>query len=108
MTALCISVTLRLLILEANNGMVTQVYETIPAVSFWVIIICILLLGSIIATMMLFQYLIQHNEENRKQIILENQMEQLHREIEEIGDVYSDLRGLKINNKRTDNSRYER
>ena len=94
-TALCISVTLRLLILEANNGMVTQVYETIPAVSFWVIIICILLLGSIIATMMLFQYLIQHNEESRKQIILENQMEQLHREIEEIGDVYSDLRGLK-------------
>ncbi len=59
-TALCISVTLRLLILQANNGMITLVYETIPAVSFWVIIICILLLGSIIATIMLFQYLIQH------------------------------------------------
>lgn len=45
--------------------------------------------------MMLFQYLIERNEDSRKQAILENQVEQLHREIEDIEEIYSDLRGLK-------------
>ena len=44
---------------------------------------------------MLFQYLIERNEDNRKQVILEKQVEQLHREIEDIEEIYSDLRGLK-------------
>lgn len=35
------------------------------------------------------------NEDSRKQAILENQVEQLHREIEDIEEIYTDLRGLK-------------
>ena len=93
--ALCVSITMRILILRFSEGIGVLVYEQVPETMFWVIVICILLLGIIIATMMLFQYLIERNEDSRKQVILENQVEQLHREIEDIEEIYSDLRGLK-------------
>ena len=64
-----------------------MVYEQVPETVFWIVAICILLLGTIIATMMLFQYLIERNEDSRKQAILENQVEQLHREIEDIEEI---------------------
>ena len=79
--ALCVSITLRILILRFSEGVGVLVYEQVPETVFWIIVICILLLGTIIATMMLFQYLIERNEDSRKQAILENQVEQLHREI---------------------------
>ena len=94
-TAICISVTLRMLILRIDNGNVTLVYDSVPDAQYWVVLICFLLLGSIILTMTLFRYLVEYNEENRKQVILEKQMEQLHREIEDIDEIYSDLRSLK-------------
>ena len=94
-TAICVSITLRILVVKATEGMPTVVYEQAPEAMCWIIIICVLLLGSIIATMMLFQYLIERNEESQKQIILEKQMEQLHREISDIEEIYSDLRGMK-------------
>lgn len=93
--ALCVSITMRILILRFNEGVGVLVYEQVPETVFWIIVICVLLLGTIIATMMLFQYLIERNEDSRKQVILENQVEQLHREIEDIEEIYSDLRGLK-------------
>lgn len=94
-TALCISVTMRLLVAKTEGSATVLAYDTVPAVKYWIIIICFLLLGSIVVTMTLFQFLIERNEDSRKQIILENQVWQLHREIEDIEDVYSDLRGLK-------------
>lgn len=94
-TALCISITMRLLITKAEGTAMVLVYDTVPEVKYWIIIICFLLMGSIVVTMMLFQFLIERNEDSRKQIILENQVWQLHREIEDIEEVYSDIRGLK-------------
>ena len=93
--ALCVSITMRILILRFSERLGVLVYEQVPETVFWIIVICVLLLGTIIATMMLFQYLIERNEDRRKQAILENQVEQLHREIEDIEEIYSDLRGLK-------------
>ena len=93
--ALCVSITMRILILRFSERLGVLVYEQVPETVFWIIVICVLLLGTIIATMMLFQYLIERNEDSRKQVILENQVEQLHREIEDIEEIYSDLRGLK-------------
>lgn len=93
--ALCVSITMRILILRFSERLGVLVYEQVPETVFWIIVICVLLLGTIIATMMLFQYLIERNEDSRKQAILENQVEQLHREIEDIEEIYSDLRGLK-------------
>ena len=78
---------LRILILRFSEGIGGLVYEQVPETVFWIIVICVLLLGTIIATMMLFQYLIERNEDSRKQAILENQVEQLHREIEDIEEI---------------------
>ena len=94
-TGLGVSMTLRVIILKINERLSLLIYDKVPEVLIWIIVICFLLLGSIIAAMMLFQYLIERNEERRKQAILEKQMEQLHREIKDVENIYSDLRGLK-------------
>ena len=94
-TGLGVSMTLRVIILKINERLFLLIYDKVPEVLIWIIVICVLLLGSIIAAMMLFQYLIERNEERRKQAILEKQIEQLHREIGDVENIYSDLRGLK-------------
>ena len=92
---LCISITLKTLIVIVENGTTTTVFDKIPATMFWVPFICLLLLGVVIASVMLFQKLIQLSEEERKRSILENQMIQMQREMEEIQDIYADMRGLR-------------
>ena len=39
---------------------------------FWIPVICIMLLGAVIANVMLFQNVVQYHEENRKCTLLEN------------------------------------
>jgi len=92
---LCISITLRLMILSVQNSTTANVFEKVPATMFWVPLICFLLLGVNISSVMLFQKLVQLGEEERKRAILENQMVQMQREIEEIQDIYVDMRGLR-------------
>ena len=70
-------------------------FDKVPATMFWVPFICLLLLGVDIASVILFQKLIQLGEEERKRFILQNQMTQMQREIEEIQDIYADMRGLR-------------
>ena len=92
---LCISITLKTLIVIVENGMVIIMFEKVPVTMFWVPFICLLLLGVVIASVVLFQKLIQLSEEERKRSILENQMVQMQREMEEIQDIYADMRGLR-------------
>lgn len=94
-SALCISITLKLLIYTVENGMTVIMFDKVPATMFWVSLICFLLLGVNISSVMLFQKLIQLGEEEHKRAILENQMVQMQREIEEIQDIYADMRGLR-------------
>ena len=92
---LCISITLKTLIVIVENGMVIIMFEKVPVTMFWVPFICLLPLGVVIASVVLFQKLIQLSEEERKRSILENQMVQMQREMEEIQDIYADMRGLR-------------
>lgn len=94
-STLCISITLKLMILSVQNSTTVNVFEKVPATLFWVPLICFLLLGVNISSVMLFQKLVQLGEEERKRAILENQMVQMQREIEEIQDIYADMRGLR-------------
>ena len=94
-TSLCISVTLKMLIYSAGNGMTAIMFDNIPALRFWVTFTCLLLWGINISFVMLFQKLVQLGEEERKRVMLENQMLQMQREIEEIQDIYADMRGLR-------------
>ena len=94
-STLCISITLKILIFTVENGMKIIMFEKAPATMFWVPFICFLLLGVNIFSVILFQKLVQLGEEERKRVILENQMVQMQREIEEIQDIYADMRGLR-------------
>lgn len=94
-SALCISITLKILIFTVENGMTAIMFDKVPATMFWVPLICFLLLGVNMSSVMLFQKLVQLGEEERKRAIYENQMVQMQREIEEIQDIYADMRGLR-------------
>ena len=93
--ALCISITLKIMIISVENGIAATIFEKVPETMFWIPLICFLLLGVVIVSIILFQKLVQCSEEERKRVILENQMIQMQREIEEIQDIYADMRGLK-------------
>ena len=93
--ALCISITIKMMIISVENGMTAIIFDTIPATKFWIPIICVLLLSTIIASVLLFQKLVQYNEETGKRAILENQVRQMQKEIIEIQDIYTDMRGLR-------------
>lgn len=93
--ALCISVTIKMMIISVENGMTVIIYDTVPATKFWIPVICVLLLSAIVASVILFQKLVQYNEEMGKRAILENQVRQMQKEIIEIQDIYTDMRGLR-------------
>ena len=93
--ALCISVTIKMMIISVENGMTVVIYDTVPATKFWMPVICVLLLSAIVASVILFQKLVQYNEETGKRAILENQVRQMQKEIIEIQDIYTDMRGFR-------------
>ena len=95
LSTLCVSITHKMMIMSVENGMTITMFEKVPATMFWVPLICFLLLGVIISSVILFQKLVQLGEEERKRIILENHMSQMQREIEEIQDIYADMRGIR-------------
>lgn len=94
-SALCISVTIKMMIVSVENGATAILYNSVPATKFWIPAICILLLSTIIASVILFQKMVQYNEETGKRAILENQVRQMQKEIVEIQDIYTDMRGLR-------------
>lgn len=93
--AICISITLKMMIITVENGTTTLIYNTVPATLFWIPVICVLLLGAVIANVILFQNVVQYHEENRKRTLLENQIQQMQKEVREIQDIYTDMRGLR-------------
>ena len=93
--AVCISITLKMMVITVENGTKTLIYDTVPATLFWIPVICVLLLGTVIANVMLFQNVVQYHEETRKRTLLENQIQHMQKEVQEIQDIYSDMRGLR-------------
>ena len=93
--AICISITLKMMILTVENGTTTLIFDTVSETEFWIPVICILLLGAIIANVILFQNVVQYHEENKKATMLENQIQQMQKEVQEIQDIYADMRGLR-------------
>ena len=64
--AVCISITLKMMIITVENGTTTLIFDTVPETLFWIPAICVLLLGAVIANVMLFQNVVQYHEENKK------------------------------------------
>ncbi|MBR5596898.1 MAG: sensor histidine kinase [Lachnospiraceae bacterium] len=93
--AISISITLKMMLITVENGTTILIYDTVPATLFWIPLICIMLLGAVIANVILFQNVVQYHEENKKATMLENQIQQMQREVQEIQDIYADMRGLR-------------
>ena len=93
--ALCVSVTIRMMIYSIEDGIPVFIYEKAPATLFWIPMVCFLLLLSVIITVVIFQNIIQYHDEILKSKVLENQMMQMQKEVSEIQEIYSDMRGLK-------------
>ena len=92
---LCISITLQMLVISVENEITVIIFDKVPATMFWIPLICFLLLGVNISSVILFQKLVQLGEEKRRRSLLENQMVQMQRQIEDIQDIYADMRGLR-------------
>lgn len=92
---LSISITLQMLVISVEDEIMTVIFDKVPATMFWIPLICVLLLGVNVSSVILFQKLLQLGDERRKRSLLENQVTQMQREIEEIQDIYADMRGLR-------------
>ena len=92
---LSISITLQMLVISVEDEIMVVIFDKVPATMFWIPLICVLLLGVNVSSVILFQKLLQLGEEKRKRNLLENQVTQMQREIEEIQDIYADMRGLR-------------
>lgn len=93
--SLVISVTVRAMEYNEPGEVYSDIYDVVPVTKLFIPMTDILLLGSNVATVILFQSLVEYNEEKNKRDLLENQIVQMHGEIAEIQDIYADIRGLR-------------
>ena len=94
-TVLLINFTIRLIIFSADNGANFLIYERVPPTIFLLPCVSLLLLGVIISSVILFKNFAQFKAEEQKNLFLENQISEIHKEISELDEIYSDIRGLK-------------
>lgn len=92
---LCISVIISRITASLANELEIIIYDAVPSTKFWLPVIGILLLSTMIANVILFQKLVAYHEETGKRALLENQVWQMQKEIAEIQDIYIDMRGLR-------------
>lgn len=93
--SLVISVTMRVMEFNEIGEVYSDIFDVVPVTKLFIPITHILLLCTNIATVILFQSLVEYNEEKNKSDLLESQIAQMRGEITEIQDIYSDIRGLR-------------
>ncbi len=94
-TVLCIDLTMRLMAYSVDNSALMLIYERVPETLVLLPIMSILLLGIVVSSVILFRGIVQFKDEERKRMLLENRMEDVHRQIEDLQDIYGDIRGLR-------------
>lgn len=93
-TSMVISVTIRTMEFNETGNAYSDIADVVPLTMLFIPMTDILLLGTDIAVIILFQSLVEFNEEKNKRNLLEGQIAQMRGEIAEIQDIYSDIRGL--------------
>ncbi len=94
-TVLCIDLTVRLMAYSVDNSALMLIYERVPETLVLLPIMSILLLGIVVSSVILFRGIVQVKDEERKRMLLENRMADVHRQIEDLQDIYGDIRGLR-------------
>jgi len=94
-TVLCIDLTVRLMAYSVDNSALMLIYERVPETLVLLPVMSILLLGIVVSSVILFRGIVQFKDEERKRMLLENRMADVHRQIEDLQDIYGDIRGLR-------------
>ena len=92
---LTIDLTLRLMAYSADNSALMLIYNRVPETLVLLPLVSLLLLGVVVSSVILFKGLYDFKEEEKKRLLLENQVGDVHRQIEDLRDIYQDMRGLK-------------
>ena len=94
-TVLCIDITLRVMIYSVDNSALLLIYTRAPATLFLLPLVSLLLLGMVVAAVVLFRGLVQFKAAESKRLLLENGIYDIQRQVEEMQDIYGDMRGLR-------------
>ena len=94
-TVSVIDVTVRLTAFSQNNGAMFLIYDREPATILLLPLVSLSLLGVIISSVIQFQNLIRYKDEEQKRLLLENRAVEVQREIDELNEIYGDIRGLR-------------
>lgn len=95
LTVLGLALTLRLMLTPDESGLPGLLFERAPATTLLLPLVSVLLLGVMAEAVMLFQHLAEAREEEQKRLLLENRVSEVQREVEEVQDIYADIRGLR-------------
>ena len=93
--ALVLDLTVRMLALSADNSALMLIYDRVPETLLLLPLASLLLLGMAVSSIVLFRGLVQAKDEEQKRLLLEQSVAGVHREVEELQNVYADLKGLR-------------
>lgn len=92
---ICVDLTLRLIAYSADNSALMLIYDRVPETLMLLPLVSLFLLGFIVSSVILFRGLVDGKEEERKRMLLENSVTEIHTQITELSNIYGDMRGLK-------------
>ena len=95
MAILCMDLTLRLMAYSVDNSALMLVYDRVPETLILLPAASLFLLGFVVSSVILFRGLVDGKEEERKRLLLENRVAEIHAQMRELDSIYSDMRGLK-------------
>ena len=93
--AMALDLTVRMLTLSADNSALMLIYDRVPETLLLLPLASLLLLGMVVSSVALFRGLVQAKDEEQKRLLLEQSVAGVHREVEELQNVYADLKGLR-------------
>ncbi|MBP5200165.1 MAG: sensor histidine kinase [Schwartzia sp.] len=93
--AIVLDLTVRTLALSADNSALMLIYDRAPSTLLLLPLASLLLLGMVVSSTALFHGLAQAKDEEQKRLLLEQSVAGVHREVEELQNVYADLKGLR-------------
>ena len=93
-TVLCIDLTMRLMAYSVDNSALMIIYERVPETLVLLPVVSLLLLGIVVSSVILFRGVIQSKDEERKRLLLENRVADVQHQIEDLQDIYGDMRGI--------------
>ena len=92
---LVLDLTVRLLALSADNSALMLIYDRVPQTLLLLPLASLLLLGLVVSSVALFRGLVQAKDEEQKRLLLEQSVAGVHREVEELQNIYADLKGIR-------------